>query len=85
MDSCGICDEWVGCSFIHCTKSQRWVHRRFSDVPGQVSLLSCQDAFVCRTCLGHNCSVEEKLEFERGEDVLKEEEKFCYLGDKFSC
>ena len=39
---------------------------------------------MCRTCLGHNCSVEEKLEFKRGEDVLEEVEKFCYLGDVIS-
>ena len=36
-----------------------------------MSLVSCRDVFVCRTCLGHNCSVEEKLEIKRGEDVLK--------------
>ena len=35
----------------------------YSDKPRQVSLLSCWDVFVYRTCLGHNCSVEEKLEF----------------------
>ena len=42
-------------------------------------------------CLGHNCSVKEKVEFERcfksrrclNEDVLEEVEKF-YLGDMFS-
>ena len=62
-----------------------WVHRCCSDVPRQVSLLSCCDVFVCRTCLGHNCSVEEKLEFKRGEDVLEEVEKSCYLGDMISC
>ena len=61
------------------------VHRRCSDVPRQVSLLSCWDVFVCGTCLGHNCSVEDKLEFKRGEDVLEEVEKFCYLGDMISC
>ena len=49
-----------------------------------MSLLSCQDVYVCRTCLGHNCTVE-KLEFERSEDVLQEVEKFCYLGDMISC
>ena len=48
-------------------------------------LLSYWHAFVCRTCLGHNCSVEEKLEFKRGEDVLEEAEKFCYMGDMISC
>ena len=64
---------------------QRWFHRRCSDVPRKVSLLSCRDAFFCRTCLGHNCSVEEKLEFKRGEDVLEEMEKFCYLGDMIGC
>ena len=67
-----------------CTKCQRWVHRR-SNVPRQVSLVSCRDVFVCRTCLGHNCSVEEKLEFKSCEDVLEEVEKFCYLGDMVSC
>ena len=36
-------------------------------------------------CLGHNCSVEEKLEFKRGEDVLEEVGKFCYLADMISC
>ena len=50
-----------------------------------MSLLSCRDVFVCRTCIGHNCLVEEKLEFKRGEDVLEEVEKFCYLGDMISC
>ena len=54
-------------------------------MPRQVSLLSCRDIFVCRTCLRHNCSVVEKLEFKTGEDVLEEVEKFCYLGDMISC
>ena len=54
-------------------------------MPRQVSLLSCQDDSVCKTCLSHNCSVEEKLVFKRGEDVLEEAEKFCYLGDMNSC
>ena len=70
---------------IKCTKCQRWVHRYFHDVPRQVNLLSCLDVFVCRTCLGPNCTVEEKLEFKRGEDMLEEVEKFCYLGDVISC
>ena len=30
---------------------------------------------LCRTCLHHNCSVKEKLEFKRGEDVLEEVQK----------
>ena len=49
-----------------------------------LSLLSCRDVFVYRTSLGQSCSVEEKLEFKKGEDVL-EVVKFCYLGDKISC
>ena len=85
VDPCGVCGERVGCNSIQCTKCQRWVHRRCSDVPRQVSLLSCWDIFVCRTCLCHNCSVVEKLEFKTGEDVLEEVEKFCYLGDMISC
>ena len=85
VDSCGVCGEGVGCNSIQCTKCQRWVHCRCSDVPRQVSLLSCRDIFVCRTCLRHNCSVVEKLEFKTGEDVLEEVEKFCYLGDMISC
>ena len=44
-------------------------------MPRQVSLLLCQNVFVCKTCLGHICSVVEKLEFKRGEDVLEELEK----------
>ena len=47
------------------------VCRRCSIVPRQVSILSCRDVFVCRTCLGYNCSVEEKLDFKGGEDVLE--------------
>ena len=81
----GVCGERLGRNSVPCTKCQRWVHRRYSDVPRQVSLLSCRDIFVCRTCLGHNCSVVEKLEFKTGEDVLEEVEKFCYLGDMISC
>ena len=61
VDSCGVCGEQVGCNSIQCTKRQRWVHRRCSDLPRQVSLLLCQDVFVFRTYLGHNCSVEKKL------------------------
>ena len=85
VDPCGFCGERVGCNSIQCTKCQKWVHCRCSDVPRQVSLLSCWDIFVCRTCLRHNCSVVEKLEFKTGEDVLEEVEKFCYLGDMISC
>ena len=85
VDPCGVCGERVGCNSIQCTKCQRWVHRRCSAVPRQVSLLSCRDILVCRTCLRHNCSVVEKLEFKTGEDVLEEVEKFCYLGDMISC
>ena len=40
---------------------------------------------ICRTCLGHNCSIEEKLQFKRGEDVLEEVEEFCFLGDMIRC
>ena len=58
VDPCGVCGERVDCNSIQCTKCQRWVHRRCSYVPRQVILLSCGDVFVCRTCLGHNCSVE---------------------------
>ena len=85
LNPCGVCGERVGCNSIKCTKRQRWVHHRSSDVPKNVTLLSCQVVFVCRACLGHNCTVEEKLEFKRGEDVLEEVEKFCYLGDMISC
>ena len=85
VDACGVCGERVGCNSIQCTKCQKWVHRRCSDVPRQVSLLPCRDIFVCRTCLGHNCSVVEKLKFKTDEDVLEEVEKFCYLVDMISC
>ena len=50
-----------------------------------MQLLPCCDIFVCRTCFVHNCSVEEKLEFERGEDFLDKMEKFYYLDDTISC
>ena len=81
VNLCGVCSERVGCNSIQGTKCQRWVYCHCSEVPRQVSLLSCQDIFVCRTCFGHICSVEEKLEFKRGEDILGEVGKFCYLGD----
>ena len=50
-----------------------------------LSLLSCRDVFVYGTSLGQSCSVEEKFEFKKGEDVLEEVVKFCYLGDMISC
>ena len=63
MDSCGV--FWMGsCNSIQCKKCQRWVHQ-CSDAPKQVRLLSGWDVFVCRTCLGHNCLIEKKLEFKR--------------------
>ena len=60
VDPCVVCGEWVGCNSVQYTKCQRWVHRSCSDLPRQVSLLSCQNVFVCRTCLRHNCSVKKK-------------------------
>ena len=65
VDPCGFCGERVGCNYIQCGKCQRWVHHCCSDLPSQVSLLSCQDVFVCRPCLDHNCFLEEKLKFKR--------------------
>ena len=85
VDACGVCGEQVRCNSIQCTKCERWVHHRCFYVPRQVSLLSCRDVFVCRTCLGRNCLVEEKLEFKRGEDVLDEVKKFCCQVDMISC
>ena len=85
VDPCGVFGEQVGCNSIQCAKCQRWLHCHCSDVPRQVSLLSCYDFFVCKTCLGHDCSVEEKLEFKRGEDVLEEMGKFRYLVNMISC
>ena len=46
VDLCGICGEWVGCNSVQCMKCQRWFHHRCSDVPRQVSLLSCWDVLV---------------------------------------
>ena len=60
VDSCAVFSERVCCSSILCTKCQSWVHCHCSSVRRQVGVLSCRDVFVCRTCLGHNCSVEEK-------------------------
>ena len=69
VDPCGVCGEEVGCNSILRTKCKKWVYRCCFDVPRQVSLLSCRDAFVCKTCLSHNCSVEHKLEVKGDEDV----------------
>ena len=46
---------------------------------------SVPEYFVCRTCVRHKCSVEEKLEFKRCEDVLEEVEKLSYQYDMISC
>ena len=59
VDPCSVCGKLVRHSSFRCTKCQRWVHRRCSDVPRRVSLLSCQDVFVCMMCLGHNCLVKK--------------------------
>ena len=40
VDLCGVYGEGVDYNSIQCTKCQRWVHRRSSEVPRQVSLLS---------------------------------------------
>ena len=66
VDPPGVCGEWISCKSIQCTKCQRWIRGRFFVVPRKASLLSYWDVFVCRICLGHNCSLEEKLEFKRG-------------------
>ena len=50
---CDVCCERVGYNSIQCMKCHRWIHCCCSDIPSQVSLLSCCDIFVCRTCLAH--------------------------------
>ena len=50
-----------------------------SDMPGEVSLLSSQDVLVCRMCLGHNCSVKEKIELKRGNANFRWDEKFVLV------
>lgn len=60
MDSCGVSGERAGRNSIKCAKCQGWVHR-CSDVPRHLSLLSCRNVLVCRTCLGYNCTVEVKV------------------------
>ena len=85
MSSDICCHLIVGCSSNHCIKCQRWVHCHCSDARKQVSVLLYWDVFDYRTCPDHNFSVEEKLEFKRGEDVLEEVEKLCCLGDMISC
>ena len=47
---CVVCGQWVGCNSIECMKCQRWFHCCCFDMPRQVSLPSCQDVSVCRTC-----------------------------------
>ena len=79
VDPCGVYGEQVGHDSIWCAKYQNWVYRPFSGLPRQVSLFSCQDFFVCWTCPGLNYSIEEKVPFKRGKDVLEETEKFCEM------
>ena len=71
VDPCGVCGERLVVILL----SVRNVTGGF---------IVHHQVFFSRTCLGHNCSLEEKLEFKRGEDVLEVEEKFCYQGD-ISC
>ena len=61
LDPYGVCGVWIGCNSIWCKKCNNWLHRRCSDVPGQVSLLLCWNVFVSTTYLGYNSSVEDKL------------------------
>ena len=84
VDPCGVCGEQFGCNSFQCTKCQRWVHRHCSEMPRQVVYYHAGMSLSVEH-LGYNCSGEEKLEFKRGEDVLEEVEKFCYLSDMISC
>ena len=45
----------------------------------------CFEAEGCPKIFGLNCSVEEKVEFKRGENVFEKVEKFCYFGNMISC
>ena len=80
VDPCGVCGEWVSCNSLQCKNVRGGLN-----VVVLISLLPCQDVFVCRKCLGHNCSVGQNLKFKKGEDVLEEVETFFYLGDMTSC
>ena len=46
VDLYGVCGKWVGCNSINCRNCQRWVYFCCFDVPRQMSLLLCQDAFA---------------------------------------
>ena len=48
-----------------------------------VSLSSCQNVDISKISVRHQSSVKDKLELKKGDDILKEVETFCYLGDMF--
>ena len=84
VDPCGVTGGWVGCDssvenvrvgfiIVVLMWLGRWVYYHV--------VMSC----LCRTCLGYNCSVGEKLEFKSSEDVLEGMEKFYCLVDMISC
>ena len=68
---------------IWCTKCQKWVHRSCWHVLICVSLSSCQNVDISKISVRHQSSVKDKLELKKGDDILKEVETFCYLGDMF--
>ena len=72
VDPCYFCGKRVKLYSVRRIECQKWVNLCCLDVPRQVSLLSSQDVFVCRMCLGHNYLVKENIEPKRGKAILGE-------------
>ena len=42
----GVCGRGVGNNSIQCTRCQKWVHRKYSDIKG--SMYKVMKSFICR-------------------------------------
>ena len=76
---CGVCGKGVQANSVQCTVCKKWIHKRCSDVRGDLSRVA--DGFRCRRCDG---TIQEVY---LAEDIMVDGEtyecvkSFCCLGD----
>ena len=80
---CGVCGRGVGVNSVLCGDCGKWVHQRCSGLQN----VRLARNFVCPACIRLGEGDEDALDREdivlgpREEDVVREVETFCYLGD----
>jgi len=78
----GVCGRGVGSNSIQCTSCHKWVHKKCSDIKG--NMYKVMMSFIFRGCLNPVISTGHTSVDIGASANMEVVDKFCYLGDMLS-